>query len=56
MSKLIHSISNACPRKIKVAIRFSFDIMFIFDFDVCVGVEENLVLNQEVAKFSFHNI
>ena len=39
--RLIHSISNARPRKIKVGIRFSFDI-------VCVGIEENLALSQEV--------
>ena len=25
------------------------DTLFIFDFDVCVGIEENLVLNPEVA-------
>ena len=37
------------PRKIKVGIRFSFDTLFIFDFDVCVGIKENSVLNQEVA-------
>ena len=47
--QLIHSISIAHPRKIKVDIRFSFDTQFIFDFDVCVGIEENVVLNQEVA-------
>ena len=46
--QLIHSSSNAHPWKIKVGIRFSFDTLFIFDFDVCVGIEENLVLNQEV--------
>ena len=42
-------ISNARHRKIKVGIRFSFDTLFTFDFDVCVGIEENLVLNREVA-------
>ena len=46
--RLIHSISNALPRKIKVGIRFFFDSLFIFDFDVCEGIEENLVLNEEV--------
>ena len=46
--RLIHFISNARPRKIKVGIRFSFDTLFILDFYVCVGIEENLVLNQEV--------
>ena len=45
---LIHSISNARPRKIKVGILFSFDTLFIFDFNVCVGIEENLVLTEEV--------
>ena len=38
------------PRKIKDGIRFSFDILFIFDFDVCVGTEENLMLKQEVKS------
>ena len=47
--QLIHSISNARPLKIKVGMRFSFDNLFIFDFDVCIEIEENLVLNQEVA-------
>ena len=46
--RLIHSVSNARSRKIKVGIQFSFNTLFIFDFDVCVGIEENLVLNQEV--------
>ena len=46
--QLIHSISNARPQKIKGGIRFSFGTLFIFDFDVCLGIEENLVLNQEV--------
>ena len=27
-----------------VGIRFSFDTLFFFDFDVCVGIEENLNL------------
>ena len=37
------------PGKSKLAgIRFSFDTLFIFYFDVCVGIEENLVLNQEI--------
>ena len=27
---------------------FTFDALFIFDFDVCVGIEKNLVLNEEV--------
>ena len=49
----VHSISNARPWKIKDGIRFSFDILFIFDFDVCVGTEENLMLKQEVAWFNF---
>ena len=40
--------SNARLRKIKVGIRFSSDTLFIFDYDVCVGIEENLVLNQEL--------
>ena len=52
----VHSVSNARPWKIKVGIRFSFDILFIFDFDVCVGIGENLLLNQEVAWLSFYNI
>ena len=45
----MQSVSTARPWKIKVGIRFSFDILFIFDFDVCVGIEEYLVLNQKVA-------
>ena len=46
--RLIHSISNARLRKIKVGIWFSFDTLFIFDFDVCEENEESLVLNQQV--------
>ena len=46
--RLIHSTGNTCPRKVKVGIRFSFDTLFIFDSDVCVGIEKNLVLNQKV--------
>ena len=37
------------PGKSKLAYGFLSDALFIFDFDVCVGIEENLVLNQEVA-------
>ena len=36
------------PWKIKVGMQFSFHTLFIFDFDVCVGIQENLVLKQEV--------
>ena len=44
------SISNARLRKIKEKIIwFSFDTLFIFDFNVCVGTEGNLMLIQEVA-------
>ena len=44
------SVSNARPQKFKVDIRVSFDILFIiFDFDVCAGIEKNLVLNQELV-------
>ena len=28
------------PWQIKVGIRFSFDTLFIFDFDICVATEE----------------
>ena len=45
----INSLAIHGRWKIKVGISFLFDIMFIFDFDVCVRIEENLVLNQEVA-------
>ena len=45
----VHNYSNSRPRQIKVGIRFSFDTLFIFDFDICAGIEENLVLNQKVV-------
>ena len=36
--------------------KFSFDTLFVFDFDVRVEIQENFVLNQKVAWFSLHNI
>ena len=39
---VINAIIDSRPLKIKVGIRFSFDTLYI-------GIEENLVLHQEVA-------
>ena len=39
---IIYAIIDSRPLKIKVGIRFSFDTLYI-------GIEENLVLHQEVA-------
>ena len=37
------------PGKSKLAYGFLLDTPFTFDFDVSEGIEENLLLNQEVA-------